>query len=72
MQALLEKLPGVASAETDQDDMTATIVYDKSVFDVSSVGDEGKYKFAVKEDSAAEGDDASADEDAPTDGSDKM
>ena len=53
--------------------MTATIVYDKSVFDVDSVvKDDGRYKFTVKEDSAAEGDDVSADEDAPTDGSDKM
>ena len=43
--------------------MTATIVYDKSIFDVDSVGDEGSYKFTVKEDSAAQGDDASDDDD---------
>ena len=55
MKSLLEKLPGVASAETDKSTMTATIVYDKSEFDVSSVGDEGRYKFTVKEDSAADG-----------------
>ena len=53
MKALLEKLPGVATAETNKSEKTATIVYDKSVFDVSSVGDEGRYKFAVKEDTAA-------------------
>ena len=34
--------------------MTATVVYDKSVFDVNSVvSDEGRYKFTVQEDSAA-------------------
>ena len=43
--------------------MTATIVYDKSVYDVNSVGDEGRYKFTVQEDSVEEsGDDSSADE----------
>jgi len=37
--------------------MTATIVYDKSVFDVNSVvSDEGRYKFTVQEDSAASAD----------------
>ena len=47
--------------------MTATIVYDKSVFDVNSVGKEGRYSFTVKEDSAADdesGDEPSADEKA--------
>lgn len=44
--------------------MTATIVYDKSVFDVNSVvSDEGRYKFSVKEDSAADSDDAPAADD---------
>ena len=44
--------------------MTATVVYDKTVFDVNSVGDEGRYKFTLEEDSAAEdGDGSSADED---------
>ena len=46
--------------------MTATIDYDKSIFEVSSVvKDEGRYKFTVQEDSAAEsGDEPDADDDA--------
>ena len=53
--------------------MTATIIYDKSVFDVASVvKDEGRYKFTVKEDAAEDsGDEMSADEDADED-SEKM
>lgn len=35
--------------------MTATIVYDKSVFDVNSVvSDEGRYKFTIHEEAAAD------------------
>lgn len=34
--------------------MSATIIYDKSVFDTSSIGDEGRYKFELKQDSAAD------------------
>ena len=52
--------------------MTATIVYDKSVFDVDSVvSDEGRYKFTVKEN---EGDDdmsAGEDDDADDEMEDK-
>ena len=58
----MKGLPGVATAEADKTNMTATIVYDKSIFDVNSVGDKERYKFKVQEDSAAEsGDDAPAD-----------
>ena len=54
VQKLLEKLPGVASAETDKTTRSATVVYDKTVFDVSSIGDEGRYKFELREDSNAD------------------
>ena len=50
---MLEKLPGVASADADKTTRSATIVYDKSVFDVASLGDEGRYTFELREDSAA-------------------
>jgi len=57
VENLLKELPGVASATATKTDMTATIVYDKSVFDVNSVvSDEGRYKFTVQEDSAASAD----------------
>ena len=50
---MLEKLPGVASADADKTTSTATVVYDKSVFDAKSLGDTGRYKFELREDSAA-------------------
>ena len=50
---MLEKLPGVASADADKTTSSATVVYDKSVFDVNSIGNEGRYKFELREDSAA-------------------
>ena len=59
---MLEKLPGVASADADTTTSSATVVYDKSVFDVSALGDEGRYKFELREDSAAKGDASDEDE----------
>ncbi len=50
---MLEKLPGVASADADKTTRSATIVYDKTVFDVNSLGNAGRYKFELREDSAA-------------------
>ncbi len=66
---MLEKLPGVASADADKTTSSATVVYDKSVFDVSALGDEGRYKFELREDSAAnaetsEGDGSTSKEEA--------
>lgn len=61
---MLEKLPGVASADADKTTRSATIVYDKSVFDTSSLGDEGRYKFELLEDSAAEGEAATSNDDS--------
>jgi len=55
---LLEKLPGVASADADKTTSSATIIYDKSVFDSGSIGDEGRYKFDLRQDSAAADKDA--------------
>ena len=44
--------------------MTATIIYDKSIFEVDSVEDTKLYKFQLQEDSAAKSDDdPPADED---------
>ncbi len=31
---------------------TAAVIYDKSIFDVASIGDEGRYTFEVRQDSA--------------------
>ena len=42
--------------------MTATIVYDKSIYDVNSVDSSGRYGFKVQEDSAAESDEATPDD----------
>ena len=50
---MLEKLPGVASADADKTTSSATIVYDKSIFDTSSIP-EGRYTFELRQDSAAE------------------
>jgi copper chaperone CopZ len=69
---LLNGLPGVASAEADKATASATVVYDKTVFDVKSVGDEGRYQFVLKQDSAGSESSPSnpagsgADEDATT------
>lgn len=50
---MLEKLPGVASADADKTTSSATIIYDKSIFDTSSVPD-GRYTFELRQDSASE------------------
>ena len=34
--------------------LSAIIVYDKSVFDTASIGNEGRYAFKLRQDSAAE------------------
>lgn len=68
---MLEKLPGVASADADKTTRSVTIIYDKSIFDVKSIGDEGRYKFELREDSAAQEEPAAEEEDAlPTDSED--
>lgn len=61
---MLEGLPGVASADADKATRSATIVYDKSVYDVNSIGDEGRYQFELKQDSAMSADDDTVDMDA--------
>ena len=66
---MLEKLPGVASADADKTTKSATIIYDKSVFDTSSLGDEGRYQFELRDDSAASGGSQAKEE---TDGYDSM
>lgn len=68
---MLEKLPGVASADADKTTRSATVVYDKSVFDAKSLGDEGRYKFQLREDSAADGN-AAATDDGSADGEDEQ
>lgn len=60
---MLEGLPGVASADADKTTSSATIVYDKSVFDAKSLGDKGRYNFELRQDSAAEGDAAMSKDD---------
>lgn len=54
---MLEKLPGVASADADKATRSVTVVYDKTVYDVNSIGDQGRYKFELKQDSAQTADD---------------
>jgi len=44
---------GIATANANKSTASAEIVYDKSIFDINSIGDEGRYKFSLKEDGDA-------------------
>ena len=60
---MLGKIPGIAKVEADKSAATAAIVYDKSIFDTSSLsGERGRYSFALKEDPATDSPEESEDD----------